>query len=95
MLGDDGVFALEYRGPVECGCVDSLNTEVGGVLQVVPDLGVEEQGFGRDATDVQAGSAQLGGLFNQRDLQAVFCAANGRSIAGWSATDDRYVVDCL
>ncbi len=46
VLDDDGVFALEHRGPVERGRADAANAEVGGVLQMVPDFGVEEQGLG-------------------------------------------------
>ncbi len=36
VLGDDGVFALEHRGPVERGRADAGNAKLGGVLQVVP-----------------------------------------------------------
>jgi hypothetical protein len=72
VLGDDGVFALEHRGPIERGRADSLNAKVGGVLQVVPDLSIEEEGLGGDAAHVQAGAAQLVSLFDQCDFQPVF-----------------------
>ena len=37
---------------------DAVDAVFGGVLQVVPDLGIEEQGLGGNAADVQAGAAE-------------------------------------
>jgi hypothetical protein len=39
VLGDDGVFALEDRGPVERGRADAGDPELDCVLEVVPDFG--------------------------------------------------------
>ena len=95
VLGDDAVFALEHRGPVERGRTDAFDAEVGGVLEMVPYLGIEEQSLGGNAADVQAGAPQLAGLLDQGDFQSVFRAANGRRIAGRPAADDCCIVDCL
>ena len=82
MLGDDGVLALEHRGPVERGRADAPNAEFGGVLQVVPDFGVEEQGLGGDATHQQASTPKPVELLDQCDLQPIFRATNRRRVAG-------------
>ena len=58
VLVDDGGLALLHGIPVECAAVDVVDTVVGGVLEVVPDLGVEEQRLGRNAAHVQAGAAK-------------------------------------
>ena len=42
VFGDDGVLALLHRGPVQRRRADAFNAEVGGVLQMFPDFGVEE-----------------------------------------------------
>ena len=95
VLGDDGVLALEHRGPIQRGRADAFDAEVGGVLQVVPDFGVEEQSLGGDAAHVQAGAAQLGGLLDQCDIQPVLRRANSRRVAGRSSANDRHVKNCL
>jgi hypothetical protein len=95
MLGDDAVFALEHRGPVERERADAANAKLRRMIQVVPNLGVEEQRLGRNAADVQAGSAQLVALLNQRNLQPVLRAANGRRIPGRSAANNRHVKNRL
>ena len=65
------------------------------VLEVVPDFGVEEQGLGRNATDVEAGSAQHFVRFNERDLQSELATANRCCVSGRTAADDRHVIDRL
>ncbi len=95
VLGDDGVLALEHRGPVERGRADAPNAKISGVLQVVPDFGVEEQGLGRDAAHVEAGAAELVGLLNQRHFQSVLSAANGRRVTGWPAANNRHIINRL
>ena len=95
VFGDDGVFALEDCGPVEGGGADAVDAEFGGVLEVVPDFSVEEEGLGGDAADVEAGAAELGGGFDQGNLEAVLGGADGRGVTGGAAADDCDVVDRL
>ena len=95
VLGDDGALALLHRGPVELRRPDTGDAVVGRVLQVVPDLGVEKQGLGRNAAHVQAGAAEHGRALDERDLQAVLPAANGRRVARRPAANDCHVVQCV
>ncbi len=75
--------------------VDVVDAVLGGVLEVVPEFGVEEQGLGGDAADVQAGAAEDVGGFDERDLEAELSGANGRRVAGRAAADDCHVIDCV
>ena len=59
MLGDDPVLAIENGLPVDSDLAHAFNAVLGGVLQVVIDLGVEEQGLGGNAAHVQASASQL------------------------------------
>ncbi len=99
VLGDDGVLALEHRLPVERRRnrrgVAKADAEVGGVPQVVPYLGIEEQRLGGNAAPVQAGAAQLVGLFNQRDLEPILRRPKSRCIPSRSAAHHRHVKNCL
>jgi hypothetical protein len=95
VLGDDRVLALEHGGPVERGRAEALNAKIGGVLQMVPDFGVEEQSLGGNAAHMQAGSAQLRGRLDERHLEPILRRANRRRVAGRPAADDRHVVDRL
>ena len=63
-----------------------------GVLEVVPDIGGMKQGFGGNATDMQASAAEFRLLFNDRGLEAVLAGANCRRVPARSATDDDQVV---
>jgi len=60
---------------------------------VVPDFGGEEHGLGGNAADVQAGAAELVGLFDEGDLEAELSGANRAGVAGGTAADDCKVVD--
>jgi len=95
VLGDDGVFTRENSGPVELrgDAVAELDVEFGGVLEVIPQFGIEEQCLGRNAADMEARAAELGGVIDECDFKTEFRAANGRCIAGWPAADDCCVVN--
>ena len=95
MLGDDFIFAVLDRGPVQLAGVDAFDAEFFGFFQVVPEFGIEEQGFGRDAADVQAGAAEESVFFDERGLQAVLAGADGGRVAGGAAADDGDVVNCV
>ena len=93
MFGDDIVFALEDDGPVELRRAEVVDAHVGGVLELIPQLGVVEDGFGGDAAPVEAGAAEFRLLFNQRNLEAIFAGADGSRVAGRAAAEDGDVVD--
>ncbi len=93
VFGDDLSFAILDRGPVELARVYAFDAEFFGFFQVVPEFGVEQQRFGRDAADVQAGAAEESVFFDERGLQAVLAGANRGRVSGRSAADDGYVVD--
>ena len=95
MLGDDPVLAIQNGLPVESDRAHAFDAVLGGVLEVVIDLGVEEQGLGGNAAHVQAGASQLLFPLDQRDLQPVLPGADGGGISAGSAADDDYVVDCF
>ena len=75
--------------------VDAFDAEFLGVFQVIPEFGVEQQSFGRDAADVQAGAAEESVFFDESGFQAVLTGANGSGVSGRTAADDGYVVDCV
>jgi hypothetical protein len=51
-----------------------------------------EQGFGRDAADVQTGAAQGLTAFDTGNFQTLLASVNGSVVAAWTATDDNDVV---
>ena len=73
--------------------VDAFDAEFFRFFQVVPKFGVEQQCFGRDAADVQAGAAEESVFFDECGFQAVLAGADGGSVSGRSAADDGYVVN--
>src|SRR5262249_16883682 len=72
--------------------VDAFDAEFFRFLQVVPQLGVEQQRLGRDAADVQAGAAEVAVFFDQGNLQSILAGANGGGVSGRAAADDGDVV---
>ena len=95
VLVDDALLALLDGAPVQRDAGGVLHAEGGAILHVVEDFGVEQQGLGRDAADVQAGAAQVGVFLDQGGLQAELAGANGRGVSGGTAADDGYVVDSV
>ena len=63
VLGDDLVFAILNRGPVEFAGIDAFDAVLLRFFQVIPEFGVEEQRFRRNAADVQTGAAEVVRLF--------------------------------
>jgi hypothetical protein len=93
MLRDDVVLALQHGGPVDLDLAGDIDAVLLGVLEMVVDLGVEEQRFGRNATPQQAGAAELFVVVDERGLQAVLSGANGGGVSGGASAEDRNVVD--
>ena len=91
VLHDDVVLALEDVGPVQLGrgLLDAVacRRASGG-----PRLRRREHGLGGDAAPVEAGTAELVSLFNERDLEAELCGGDGAGVAGGAAADDYEVV---
>ena len=63
-------------------------------MDFVQLVGGVQQGFGRDATDVQAGAAQRIAAFDHGDVQPKLGRADGADIAAGAGTDDDCVVVC-
>ena len=95
MLGDDGLLALLHRIPVQRAAVNAVDAVLGRMLQVVPQLGIEQQRLGGNAAHVQAGSTQHVHSFDQCSFQSKLSGANRRRVTGWSAAHNRHVVNRL
>ncbi len=95
VLRDDRVLARQHRRPIERRRPDPRDAVLRRVLQVVPELGVEQQRLGRNAAHVQARPAQLRARVNQRDLQPILRPANRRRIPSRPAADHRHVINCV
>jgi hypothetical protein len=56
VLGHDAILAIENCLPIDGDLADALDAIVLGMLQIVEDLGVEEQRLRRNAAPVEAGA---------------------------------------
>ena len=92
MLGDDLSLALLNRAPVQFARVHTFDAEFLGVLQVVPEFGIEQQCLGRNTADVQAGAAEEAVFFDECGLEAPLASADGGRVSGGATADDGYVV---
>ena len=85
---DDGVLLFHQRREVEFD-PGQLDPAFGGV---VPGPGVafaeREERLGRNAADIEAGSAKGGAFFDQRDLEAELGGAKGAHITTGTGADD-------
>ena len=95
MLVDDALFALLDRAPVQRDAGRVLQSEFHAFLHVVEDFRVEQQGLGRNATDMQTGATQVRIFLDQGGLQSKLPGANGRGVSRRSTADDGYVINCL
>ena len=97
VLRDNRVLAPLYRCPIQAWrrAPGKVQPKLRSMLHVVPDLGIEEQRLGRNAADVQAGSAQLLLFFNERHRQPKLRRAKRRGIPARPAANDCYIVKCL
>ena len=93
MFGDDFRLALLDGGPIQLARVHAFDPEFFGVFQVVPQLGIEQQGLGRDTAHVQAGAAEHVVLFDEGSFQAVLAGADGGGVAGRTTADDGDVIN--
>ena len=95
VLGDDLILAILNGTPIHFHAVDILDTVLLRRLEVVVDLGVEQQALGRDTAYVQACAAELRIFFDQCDFQSILSAANRGRIAARTGANDGCVVDSL
>ena len=93
MFCDDFGFALLDSRPIQLARIDSVNAKFLGLLQVIPDFGIEQQRLGRNAAHVQTGPAQLVIFFNQAGPQTILPSADGSGVARRPASDYGYVID--
>ncbi len=93
MFLDDLVLARQHVRPVDFQPAD-LESQLGAVFEMVVNLSVMQQHLGRNATDVQASSAQVGIFLNHYRFQAKFACPDGRHIATRTASDNRHIVLC-
>ena len=68
------------------------DAEFFGVLEVIVDVGVQKQILGGNAADVQAGSAPLVVLLDDRRFQAQLAGADRRHISARATADHHQVV---
>ena len=93
VLGHDFSFAILDGGPVQLAGVDAFDAELFRFFEVIPQLGVEQQRLGWNATDVQAGAAENVIFFDECGLQAVLAGADGGSVSGRAAADNGDVIN--
>jgi hypothetical protein len=51
-----------------------------------------EEGFGRDAADVEASASEAPSAFDAGDLHAELACFDGSDVAAWTSTDDYKVL---
>ncbi len=89
---DHLLLAGHHLGPVDLGGLDVdavLRKGMGGVVVMLRRV---QQRLRRDATHVEAGSAEGGVFFNQGRVQTQLGAANGAHVASGAGADNQYVV---
>ena len=87
----DLVFAGQDVGPIHRQTTD-FESQFRSKLEMVINIGVVQQYFGGNASDVQAGAAKKGIFFDNHSLQAQFARANRGYISARPAPDNRNVV---
>ena len=91
-LFDDVVFADNHRGHIEGGGAGADAVCGAVVLDFFVEGGAFQQGFGRDAADVQAGAAEGRSGFDAGGFVAKLGGADGGDVATGAAADDDDVV---
>src|SRR5713226_4700932 len=93
VLLDDFVFAGHHVGPIYFQS-DHFKSQLRAILEMVVNIGMVQQDFGGNTSDVQAGATQKRVFLDDYSLQPEFASANRGHIAAGPATDNRYVVLC-
>ncbi len=95
VLGNNAILARLHGGPVQRGSSDAANPKLRSVLQVIPDLGVEQERLGGNTAHMKARSTQPVRRLDQRYLQPVLAGPKCRCITPWTAAQNRHIKDCL
>ncbi len=95
VLGHDLVFAVLNVLPVQLACAQAVNAVFFGGFQMVKHLGIKQQGFRRDAANVQACAAELVLFFDEAGLQSKLAGAESGCVSAGAAADDGYVINRL
>ncbi len=93
MLVDNSLLAILDRSPVHRDSRRIFQAKFRAFFYVVVDLGVKQQGLGRNTADMQTGAAEVWVFLDQRGLQAQLTRANGGGVSGRAAADDGYVIN--
>src|ERR1051326_2450036 len=90
---DDALLARLHGAEVELRVADG-DAELFRLLDLVPDVGVLEEGLGRNAAAEETGAADVRVLLDDGHFHAELPGADARDVAARSAADDDEVV-CL
>ena len=77
VLGDDLVLAVEDQREIQAR-IFAMDAVFDGVLEMLPNVGRVQEGFGGNAAHMQAAAAQFRVFFDDGDLQAVLSRTNSR-----------------
>ena len=91
-LFDDVVFAGNHRGHIEGGSAGADTVCGAVVLDFFVEGGAFQQGFGRDAADVQAGTAEGRSGFDAGGFVTKLGGADGGNVSAGTCADDYYIV---
>lgn len=88
----DGIFVAHHCRQVEADAGDADAVRGQTVHRVGVFFGTDEQGFGRDAADIEAGATQGRAKFDAGGFHAQLRGANGGDIAAGAGTDNDEVI---
>ena len=91
MLLHNFIFAREDRVPVDLDVL-YFESKFFGPLEVIVNVGMVEEDFGGNATDVQAGSAEERVFLNDGHFQAPLRGANRGHVAARTAANHHEIV---
>ena len=90
--GDRVVLVLHHRAEIELGRRDDDAEGREAMRRLVEHFGGVEERLGRNAADVEAGSAERLHLLDHGDLHAELGRANGADVAAGAGADDNEIV---
>jgi hypothetical protein len=91
MFIDDTVLAVLHLGEVEAR-IFAEDAFFVRILEVLPDVGCVEEGFGGDTTHQQAGTAEFRLSFDKGGFEAVLAGADGCGVAAGTTPNNNQIV---
>jgi len=91
MFIDDAVLAVLDLGEIEAR-IFAEDAFFVRMLEVLPDVGRVEEGFGGDTTHQQAGTAEFRLSFDKGGFEAVLAGADGCGVAAGTTPDNNQIV---